>query len=1067
MKTKAKKYIVTIAFVILLLGTLLPPVGLAAATSGTHTPVTDVTVSVSGATDNSMTSGAITVTAKGTAGFLFFPGTPKTTTITVTNNSDATATVSFDWTATNVNTLTIDGTTYTATSGSFSKTLEATAGANSFEIKIVTGANSTENKLVMKNFDLAVAATSSNITVSFDSALGSVTAGGSAITSGSVCEATLADGITLVATANSGTKFLGWVDTSSHTRLSPDSSYTLKHATDTTVKAAFASTGSKAWFIVDGVYWTDDLTTAVGLGSTIVLAEDGTLPAGNYTIPSGDTLLIPFDSANTLYKVKSGGAGANDAEYGNITGNKTIYRTLTLADGVHLVVAGELSLSAKHCSDQPDNGAPCGPCSRIDMKAGSTITINNQAALYAWGFITGSGEVTVKSGGTVYELFQIKDYRGGNATSDMNNNSEKVFPLSQYYVQNVEVPMTLEAGAMEYVHTSVEVSILGVKDITVPFIGTSSSMFTITSGSITKDYSETEDRLEITVNGKVSMVAFSMNIPTGLIGDVSFNTSNYVLPLNGNITVDVAAGSEIVINQDLALLPGAIINVDGGAIVTLGSGKSIILYDADNWGKYCGAGNATFVASNWSPTRTHTRNANDLVDAKVCINGTLDASAGAIYVTEGNANIYSNGFGVIKTTPGTATTTYQASYNATDKTTSYPPITIKPAILQNSAGYDPATQATAGAAAGTVYGYDGLKWYIPNATLNELTVEYRLDDYLWLNAYFTLNDIDVTQADVTNEVLTVNNGAELYVTGGKVYLVKKIPADQIPDDQTFIVTYDNGTAQVTAPFSANLTDLRAKDTTDEKTKTLIDKLLAYGDAAKLYFGNGKADSQLPLDLTTLPDREKAKDANKNYVDAENVGSGTDKLLSIKGMNVLFEERLSLMVAIQLKKDTTLYDITSLGSGNVAQIGLLVGEKDGGVLTVDNLGTYGKAYILYGNSNKIASDNVPVTEKDLPVYQAANKETTAWNSLVDDEGRTVIYLDLKSSEYTSSFELRPFVILNDGTVMYAAQYEYGLGAYIKSILSKENLVVPEGKDANAFRNLLVRTWEYALAADLCF
>lgn len=38
---------------------------MAVASSGTHEPVKGVTVSVSGATDNSMSNGAVTVTAKG------------------------------------------------------------------------------------------------------------------------------------------------------------------------------------------------------------------------------------------------------------------------------------------------------------------------------------------------------------------------------------------------------------------------------------------------------------------------------------------------------------------------------------------------------------------------------------------------------------------------------------------------------------------------------------------------------------------------------------------------------------------------------------------------------------------------------------------------------------------------------------------------------------------------------------------------------------------------------------------------------------------------------------------
>ena len=51
----------------------------------------------------------------------------------------------------------------------------------------------------------------------------------------------------------------------------------------------------------------DNLNSAINSANAsstskiIVLMNNGTLPAGDYTIPSGVTLLIPFDTANTMY----------------------------------------------------------------------------------------------------------------------------------------------------------------------------------------------------------------------------------------------------------------------------------------------------------------------------------------------------------------------------------------------------------------------------------------------------------------------------------------------------------------------------------------------------------------------------------------------------------------------------------------------------------------------------------------------------------------------------------------------------------------------------------------------
>ena len=86
------------------------------------------------------------------------------------------------------------------------------------------------------------------------------------------------------------------------------------------------------------------------------------------------------------------------------------------------------------------------------MADNSSITVKNGGNLYAWGFISGSGSVLAESGATVYEFYQIADFRGGTASSNMGN---KVFPFSQYFVQNIEVPLTLNAGANEQVYSGV------------------------------------------------------------------------------------------------------------------------------------------------------------------------------------------------------------------------------------------------------------------------------------------------------------------------------------------------------------------------------------------------------------------------------------------------------------------------------------------------------------------------------------------------------------------------------------------------------------------------------------
>ena len=178
-----------------------------AAASGTHTPVTGVTVGVSGASDNSMSNGAVTVTAKGSAGIMGFGASAKTATITISNELGSAATLSFDWTATSVNQLKIDGTVYSGSSGSFSKVMQKD---ESITVTITTAKNSTINKLVMKNFGIVAAKASSGVTFNFDSSLGSVKVDGNVIANGDKIEIA-SSGAGLVATPVKGAIFLGWI----------------------------------------------------------------------------------------------------------------------------------------------------------------------------------------------------------------------------------------------------------------------------------------------------------------------------------------------------------------------------------------------------------------------------------------------------------------------------------------------------------------------------------------------------------------------------------------------------------------------------------------------------------------------------------------------------------------------------------------------------------------------------------------------------------------------------------------------------------------------------------------
>jgi len=676
------------------------PISVFAATSGTHAPVTGVTVSVTNATDNSMTDGAITVTAKGSGGFFGIGASAKTATITIQNSGNGAATLSFDWVRTDVNDLQIDGTQMANNSGAFSKLMEAGA---SITVVMTTAKNDTTNTLVLDNFGLVAAAATSNVTFEYDNALGSVTVNDIVVESDTIQAISLA-GATLAATPNSGYIFVGWLDGNGHV-LSKDTPYTLTPAADMTVKAVFAQNLSSGPFAVGAMYFNDLNAAGVLSAATltpIVLTQDYELPSGEYIIPVGATLLIPFDAANTLYTT------VPESVMGTFVTPKA-YRTLTMASGANLTINGAVSLSAKHFAaggGERSGGTPYESYSHVVMNSNSTITVNKGGALYVYGYITGNGVVLAKDGSTVYENFQVEDFRGGTATSKVavTNESKRVFPLSQYYVQNIEVPLTLESGAKEYSYTSIEMKLLTANAYgsSVAFIGKSGAMFNLTSGSVTKWYDKATDRLMIEANGDMKISPLAMSI-----GSTDINSTDFELPINGNITVEVNQGS-ISLAQNVALLPGAEIIVGEGVTCVLGAGNSMFVYDLDDWGGYTTSSSKKLCPLNFAPNRTYTRTEADLKDAEIVVKGTVSASAGYVYTTAGGASI--TGVEGAKATLLTGSQTTTNQYDQAGDT--FVGIAITPAKLKNADG----TYVQSGT---NTYTYTSGKWRCKEHTYTE------------------------------------------------------------------------------------------------------------------------------------------------------------------------------------------------------------------------------------------------------------------------------------------------------------------------------------------------------------
>lgn len=670
-----------------------------AATSGIVTGLADENIGLSftGDADDAWSANGTSITGAATSTGGTCSDTSHSSTLTITNKKSTTATLSFDYAIEqNSGTIQVDGVAVTA-GGKFSKELAPNA---SIKVYIKSGSTSAATKITLTN---VVLVSNVNATATFVPAEnGTYTVDGKLITEEYSNTQSSMTAYQVVATPADGYQFMGWYNLTTGKCIATATSTALNIESDCTITARFASK-TAALFETGGQRF-DDLGDAVSYAQAnsqtkITLASDGSI-SGNYTIPAGITLLIPFDAAGTLY---------TDAPAAiRTTPTSKPFRTLTMSEGTSITVNGAISLGGRYfAAGGSQQGRPVGDYGYIKMADNSSITVKNGGNLYAWGFISGSGSVLAESGATVYEFYQIADFRGGSASSNMGN---KVFPFSQYFVQNIEVPLTLNAGANEQVYSGVY-AMSTTYTTAINFIG-DTGMFKVESGSFTKDYDEKTDRLVFTVNGEAALNTLSLKL-----AGMSVNSASYVLPITNNITINIQSGN-VTINQDAALLAGVQVNIAEGAGLTVANGKNIYFYDRDEWNSDNFVwGPCKFKSVAYAPGKAYNRTNNDLVDAKMDVNGSVTA-IGAIYTTAGGADICSSGGTgkyIQQGTPGTETATYQYNANGNNAVT----IPITAAKLHNADG---TYTETATANAGDTINYVNGVWGGEEPT--ELTVTF-------------------------------------------------------------------------------------------------------------------------------------------------------------------------------------------------------------------------------------------------------------------------------------------------------------------------------------------------------
>ncbi|MBO4769862.1 MAG: hypothetical protein J5563_03675 [Clostridia bacterium] len=322
---------------------------------------------------------------------------------------------------------------------------------------------------------------------------------------------------------------------------------------------------------------------AASSGQTVMIIENTALTS-NATVKSGVTLLVPYKNANAATE-----DGAADTASTVFATSAKTYRTLTINEGVTLTVTGTLTIGGiigypSQCYEGHTSGA--------HGKIVNNGTVSVAGTMNTYGFVEGVGNVSVTSGGKVYEPFVVFDFAGGSNTRDMYNNGHN--PFNQYTMQNISCTLSIAYGGRLYALCNLYAG-SQYNPATVIMIGTSgdTALVKMTSGgSVTRtvdknmhltaatfpsnaNYNTDIGKVTYTISGGCTFGTMSLRIKLNILMSLTVTTKSFAIPyctdyilLNGtygtSIKMEVLPGGGLIIgegatfnqNKDIYVLDG-------------------------------------------------------------------------------------------------------------------------------------------------------------------------------------------------------------------------------------------------------------------------------------------------------------------------------------------------------------------------------------------------------------------------------------------------------------------------------------------------------------------------------
>ncbi len=484
----------------------------------------------------------------------------------------------------------------------------------------------------------------------------------------------------------------------------------------------------------------------------IFMTNDYILPAGNYTLPANATIVVPMSDTqekevNKITPCVIFNDQRTATPYTSML--PTEFRRLTFASGVNMEVFGQIELTcSQYASNEAYTSQPVGAYGRLEMAEGSHMTLQNGSELRAWGFLTGKGETDARRGAIVREMFQLGDWKGAMTSvaitglvkgsenpslcnivkgqakvDDCDYSDKKIFPVTQYFIQNIESPVKYHPGALLLTSAVVSEGLLGMSvhmsatDIKV--IGTQKDAIFFMDNEadaentwVRKWYDAVNDVQVYDVNSSAhigSMILDMGDINLLQFGTVPIrlNSAEFDLPLTSNFKIHLLSGS-MDFKQNTCLLPGAEVEVDKESVVSVAQDPldtehtgALYVYDAEDWDQYayCNEYDGTKLVKgtaytkvvrytpSWSGRPTKRDEQTRPADAAINVHGTFNTATGFVYTSNGGANIFSSNedagtfvFNESATSAGTRIV------NQIKEVKTYDEITFVPAKLKNGDG---------------------------------------------------------------------------------------------------------------------------------------------------------------------------------------------------------------------------------------------------------------------------------------------------------------------------------------------------------------------------------------------